>query len=247
MQSIIGKIRDINRYPVKSLAGETLEVCDIESYGLAGDRYCAFYDETKEGWSRFVTARNIPSLLSYHAKFIDGDIEVTTPDGTVLGWDEQLLNEIQKLSKKPLTMSRLRDPHPQFPHLLSVDEASVLLVTDASLRRLEEVWGQPVDHRRFRGNFVVAVTEDSIFEGDWIGQRLGIGEAELQIDSYCERCVMITMDPDNLDRDSSLLKKVHQDFSLRFGVYASVVKPGRVQLGDQVKLLDNPEADVLRA
>ena len=35
-------------------------------------------------------------------------------------------------------MSRLRQPHPAFEELLSVDEASVLLLTNASLRKLEE-------------------------------------------------------------------------------------------------------------
>lgn len=42
MESIVGEIREINRYPVKSFAGERLETCVIEPYGMLGDRFCAF-------------------------------------------------------------------------------------------------------------------------------------------------------------------------------------------------------------
>ena len=133
-------------------------------------------------------------------------------------------------------MSRLKDPHPEDPQLLSVDGASLLLVTDASLRKLEAAWGKDVDQRRFRGNFIVVLNEGAPLEGEWIGRRLTIGGAELQVDSYCERCVMITMDPETLEKDPSLLKKVNRDFNLHFGVYASVVSPGRIGIGDSVSL-----------
>jgi uncharacterized protein YcbX len=165
---------------------------------------------------------------------------VTAADGRVFGWDEELLSEIQSLTPTRVSMSPFRAPHPepQHPQLLSVDGASILLVTDKSLKKLEELWGKSVDQRRFRGNFVVAVSEDSLGEEEWMGRRLTIGGAELQVDSYCDRCVMITMNPDTLERDSSLLKQVHKEFSLNFGVYASVIQTGEIRLGDKVVLQD---------
>jgi uncharacterized protein YcbX len=45
----IGEILQINRYPVKSFAGERLNSVGLESYGLHGDRSHAFVDDTKEG------------------------------------------------------------------------------------------------------------------------------------------------------------------------------------------------------
>lgn len=47
MLSVVGEIQGINRYPVKSFAGENLESCMIEPYGMLGDRFCSFYDESK--------------------------------------------------------------------------------------------------------------------------------------------------------------------------------------------------------
>ncbi|WP_256257851.1 MULTISPECIES: MOSC N-terminal beta barrel domain-containing protein [unclassified Paenibacillus] len=42
MPLLAGEIRDITRYPVKSFAGESLENCQVATYGLYGDRFCAF-------------------------------------------------------------------------------------------------------------------------------------------------------------------------------------------------------------
>lgn len=234
----VGVIREINRYPVKSFGGEQLDACRIEPYGLEGDRFCSFYDESKEGWARYITARRIPKMLTYRARYLDGEIEVTAEDGRRFGWDEALLQEIQTLSRVPIKMSKPRDPHPEHPHLLSVDGASILLVTDASLNRLAELRGHDLDQRRFRGNFVIALSDPTFFEGDWIGRRLRIGGVELQVDEFCERCVMTTMDPDTAAKDPDVLKIVHKEMNLKFGVYASVVHTGQIALGDEVVLVD---------
>lgn len=240
MTLTVGVIREINRYPVKSFAGEQLEACDIESYGVVGDRVCSFYDERKQGWKRFVTARNIPNMLTYQARYRDGEVAVTAADGRTFRWDEQLLEEIQSQTKIPVSMSSLKQPHPENPHLLSVDEASILLVTDGSLRKLEALWGREVDQRRFRGNFVITLSDESLFEGDWTGRRLRIGGVELQVNELCERCVMTTMDPDTAEKAPSLLKIVNKELGLQFGVYASVIQTGRVCVGDEVHLADRP-------
>jgi len=238
VQLKVGEIREINRYPVKSFAGEQLETCFIEPYGMLGDRFCTFYDETKEGWWRYITARNIPNMLTYQAQYIHGEIHVTAANGRTFGWDDELLEEIQSQTSTRITMSDLKDPHPEHPQLLSVEGASILLISDVSLNKLEAQWGKSLDQRRFRGNFVVALNDDSRLEGDWIGRQLRIGDVQLQVDSYCERCVVITMDPDSLEKDPSLLKIVNKEYGLHFGVYASVVKTGQIHIGDQVELIE---------
>lgn len=241
MPVTVGEIKSINRYPVKSFAGEALESCKVVSYGVEGDRYCSFYDMTKKDWSQYITARKVPRMMSYQAEYNDGEIRVTAEDGRVFGWDQELLDEIQSLTKTEITMSEPKAPHPeaQYPELLSVDGASILLVTDKSLKKLEAMWSKPIDQRRFRGNFLVEVSEGSLGEEEWLGRRLSIGSTVLQVDSYCERCVMITTDPDTLERDSSLLKTVYKELNQQFGVYASVITPGEVRLGDHVVMLED--------
>lgn len=238
MTNRAGYISEIFRYPVKSFSGERLETGIIQSHGLYGDRHCAIYDETKEGWNRFVTARNLPRMLLYSASLVDDRIRVISPEGKIFGWDDQLLEEMQQYSKRTISLSPNKAPHPENAALLSVDTASLLIVTNNSVSKLEALWGKKLDVRRFRANFVVTAADETINEQDWIGKRLLIGETELVVDEPCERCMMITIDPDTLERDASLLKIVNKQMDLTFGVYASVRRTGRIQAGEQVIICD---------
>lgn len=236
----IGEIIQINRYPVKSFAGERITSSKIEAYGIYGDRSHAFIDETKEGWDTYITARQIPGMLAYKAELVgDGSedmfpaVRVTSPDGRVLDWNAELLSEIQSYSKHKLTMI---DYSAETKELLAVDTGSILIITDESLRTLERIWGKKLDERRFRANIVVSLRNNGCKEREWLGKRLLIGNAEFLVDSECERCSMITIDPDTFERDASLLKKVHEEMNLNFGVYASVVKTGKINVGESVYL-----------
>lgn len=237
MAAIVGSVTEITRYPVKSFAGESLSNCKLEPYGFKGDRLCAFCDPAKQGWASFVTARELPVMLAYRAAFVGGRIQVTSPEGRTYEWDEGLLKDLQRFSEKQLSMKSFGAPHPDDPKLMSVDQASILILTDATLKKLETLWGKRLDPRRFRANMIVSL-ENGSSEDDWIGKRLSIGSAELLIDEFCERCSMITIDPDTLERDPSLLRQVHDGMQCTFGVYASVVQPGQVAVGDRVYRLD---------
>lgn len=236
MTLLVGQISEISRYPVKSFAGESLETCTIDSYGLYGDRFCAFIDETKDGWDSFVTARDIPDMLNYRAKLVDKGVSVTSPTGQIFNWNEELLDEIQRYSKRKISMTDYKAPNPENPDLMSVDLASILIITDSSLRKLEVIWEKNLNKQRFRANLIVSIDENTFNENEWIGKQLTVGNVVLKIESYCQRCSIITIDPDTLERDTSLLKKVNEQMNLCFGVYASVKNPGQIHLGQKVYL-----------
>lgn len=235
---LVGKVKQINRYPVKSFAGESLETCKIDTYGLYGDRFCALYDERLSGWKSFITARAIPELLTYRTNFLDEEVTISSPNGQKFGWNQDLLDEIQRYSEKKISMTNFRAPNPEDPALMSVDAASILIITDNTLRRLEEMMGKNIDPRRFRANIMVSLHNSKLNERDWIGKKLVIGKTELQLDTFCERCSMITIDPVTLEKDTSLLKKVNEEMNLNFGVYASVNKTGKISVDDQVYLAE---------
>jgi uncharacterized protein YcbX len=240
--TLIGEISGINRYPIKSFAGESLDIGKIDTYGLVGDRCYAFFDETKEGWDSFFTAREIPTMLAYKARFVEENkdseypqVKVTSPEGRTFSWDDDLLVEMQKYSKKKM---RMRSYQIESPDLKAVDEGSILIITNTSLKKLEEIWGKQLDERRFRANILVTVDENAFGEEDWIGRRIAVGSAELQVDKYCDRCSMVTLDPDTLERDATLLKKINAEMNLNFGVYASVKKTGHIRVGEKLVLID---------
>ncbi|MFF2484647.1 MOSC domain-containing protein [Paenibacillus sp. NPDC058071] len=246
MPHSIGQLTGINRYIVKSMAGEPLEQCKVEHYGLYGDRSHAFVDENESGWERYITAREVPSLLGYEAHFEDsGDntagnvfppVRITSREnGQSFEWDMHLLQQLQGQSRRPMSLLRCTPSD----DLLAVDAKAVLIVTDRTLKKLSEKLGRPIDPRRFRANFIVALSDDRFEEEQrLLGKRLRIGGAEMLVDEECERCSLITLDPDNFARDKTVLRTVHEAFRLRFGVYASIAQPGLVKTGDSVWLLD---------
>ncbi len=240
----VGEIVQINRYPVKSFAGESLSSVRIESYGLYGDRSHAFVENTKEGWSRFITARQIPEMLSYRAEldnqlssdFAFPQVKITGPDGRIHQWNEHLLKEIQLFSDKVISMERYSLKSKE---RLAVDDGSILIITSQSLRKIEQQWGKIIDNRRFRANFLLSLYDDVYCdESEFIGKRFIIGNAELSIKSLCKRCSMITIDPETLEREQTLLKKIQESMNLNFGMYADVVRVGTVNVGDQVYLAE---------
>jgi uncharacterized protein YcbX len=236
----VGLVSELKRYPIKSFAGEVKLEAELAAYGLVGDRKYAFIDEGKEGFARYITARQIPQMLQYKAQWEENkgglpSVKVTSPQGTVFHWDDELLMEIQKFSTRKISKLSCE---PEGSDLMAVDNESVLVITDASLRKLEQLWGKPLDQRRFRANIIITLLEDTPFiEAQWVGRKLQIGDAVLQFNVECERCTMVTLDPDHIVKDATLLEKLINERKQNFGVYAAVVKPGRTRQGDAVYLV----------
>ena len=91
----------------------------------------------------------------------------------------------------------------------------------------------PIDHRRFRANLYVDGIEPEE-ELRWLGRVIRAGDAELEVTDRCERCKVITMDPDTTTATPELLRLLVERHDERFGVYCRVVRTGRVAVGDFV-------------
>ncbi len=89
---IIGTIREIWRYPVKSMAGEKVEACEVAPNGLAGDRGWALRDEST---GEIRGGKKWPALLQCHALFLDAQttgphrahVSIRFPDGSTVNSD----------------------------------------------------------------------------------------------------------------------------------------------------------------
>ncbi|RKL65412.1 MOSC domain-containing protein [Salipaludibacillus neizhouensis] len=241
---LIGHIKEIVRHPVKSFRGESVQKNKIMEYGLYGDRSHTYLDDTKKG--DFLTITQFQEMVRYKARF-EGEesldkfpkVEVITPEGKVLDWeDQELIEEMESKSKRKISTRKYTPSHvPIGP--IAVEH--ILLATDASLDKLKELWGkEEVNMRRFRPNLFLSLKEKRPFiEEEWIGRRIKIGsEVELEFVGHCERCMIITVDPSNAERDSSLHKTLIKERNNNFGVYASVIKTGDIQVDDEVHLLD---------
>src|SRR5438045_8653016 len=61
----LGRISAIFRYPVKSMAGESLDVARLGWHGIEGDRRLAFRRLTDKSGLPWLTASKLPELLLY--------------------------------------------------------------------------------------------------------------------------------------------------------------------------------------
>jgi uncharacterized protein YcbX len=116
------------------------------------------------------------------------------------------------------------------------DLAHVHLLTTATLDRLRELAPRcRFEVRRFRPNIVLEVPEGAsgFVENGWIGRTLAIGpEVRLAVSGPCPRCVMTTMAQSDLPKDPGILRAAVEHNGGNVGIYASVLRGGRIRRGD---------------
>lgn len=119
--------------------------------------------------------------------------------------------------------------------------APVTLVTRASLARLADEVGAPVDAARFRATF--EIDDHDLRPGEeegWVGRRLRIGAAEVRVRGVVPRCAVIDRHPTSGARDLNLLQALGKHGraggEVVFGVDAEVTEPGEVSTGDRATL-----------
>jgi uncharacterized protein len=139
---------------------------------------------------------------------------------------------------RPLRLVQTDEPGTAFP-----PGRQVSLVSDASLAELAVHAGvEAVDGRRFR--MLIGLDGCGVHEEDaWIGSRIRVGEVVLDVGGPIDRCAATTRNPETGEVDLDTLRTIKDYRGLRdgkhadFGVFASVVEPGRVRVGDGVTVL----------
>lgn len=120
------------------------------------------------------------------------------------------------------------------------DVHPLLLLSTSALRSLTSALPDSnVDVRRFRPSVVVDTGDaEGHPEREWIGRRVRIGGAIVQVEGGCPRCVMVTRRiDDDLPQDRAILRHIVRDLGQDVGVYATVVEPGPLAGGDEVSLI----------
>ena len=111
----IGHVEALFRYPVKSMAGERLEVANLGWHGLDGDRRLAFRRMNDRSGMPWLTASRLPDLLLFTplrgGDATQGDLpaHIRTPDGAELSvFGEELAKEVGRRHGAPVQMMQLR-------------------------------------------------------------------------------------------------------------------------------------------
>jgi uncharacterized protein YcbX len=210
-------VQQLWRYPVKSLAGESLERAEIAADGVVGDRQVVVHRG-----GRNVTSRTKPLLLSLHATIgPDGEALVDT-----LPWDDDGVAAMIRLAAgDDAELARADEIGGRF------DILPLLVATDGAIREFGR------DGRRLRPNIVLGGVE-GMEERSWEGKRLRIGDVVIRLDALRERCVMTTFHPDTLEQDVDVLRDIRRRFGGKLALDAAVERPGTISLGDGAEVID---------
>jgi MOSC domain-containing protein len=209
-------VQELWRYPVKSMRGERLESAEIGRDGVRGDRLV----HVRERGGRVVTSRYRPALLGFNGTL--GDDGEPLVDGESWCSDETLA-KVRAVAAPDVELVRFSgvDRGQRF------DVLPLTVLTDGMARAVG------VDHRRFRPNILIGGVAE-LEEAGWPGSFLCIGEVRIGIRNRRSRCVMTTFDPDTLEQDHSVLKRVVLGFGGTVALDCWVDTPGQIAVGDPV-------------
>jgi len=209
-------IQELWRYPVKSMAGERIQRAEVTDGGIVGDRMVLVAGPG----GRIITSRTHPRLLGLRGSL--------APDGEVLvnhkPWADPAIAEAVRVAAGPHAHLVPHDGPERF------DVLPLLIGTDGAFEQLG------VDHRRLRPNIVIGGV-DGLAERGWPGHRLRVGGVIAAVAQLRSRCVMTTYDPDTLEQDLSVLRRIASEFGGQMALDCGVVSGGWIAVGDPVELL----------
>ena len=229
----------INRFPVKSMAGQQLQEAECGWHGLVGDRRYAFIKARDRSKFPYLTARTLFDLLRYEPSYTnshpyDSPIHIRTPTGNQ--WplaSPELLAELETRSGEALYLLQTGQGF--------FDSMGISILSTATVHALGLLVGRELDQRRFRANIIVDAGDTPFVEETWLGATLRLGAGAdapaVKLNRGIPRCAMINLDPDSAERDASVLKTVVRERENIVGMYGMVVRTGTVQVGDNVEVI----------
>ena len=217
------------------MGGETVESLAIDAKGAVGDRYLALKDSDGRLGSGKTTKRfrQIDGLLDFSARIESDAAVIRFPDGRTMHADDPAIGATLTAACGMDVRVESEDQD----HVKHRDDAPLHILSAASLAWLRErLPGVAVDARRFRPNLVIATQADGLPEQGWVGREIAVGDAVVvKIVQPTVRCVMTTLPQAGLGSAPAVLRTLAELNAAALGVYAEVLRPGTVRLGDELR------------
>ena len=240
--------------PVKSTSLHHPDEIRLERWGVPGNREFLIVNEQ----GRLFSGSRFGPLVAVRARY-DADagrLTLTFPDGSVASETVRLADEPTSVNVWGREVSAREVMGPwagavarfagQPVRLLKPDRpgdgndgSAASIVSTASIEELARRSGRPEarDGRRFRMLVEVAGVEPHE-EDTWVGREVALGGAVVRVTRPNPRCVVTTQSPITGVKDLDTLREIRgyrgtiPDGGIPFGVYADVVQPGRIRVGD---------------
>lgn len=211
-------VKEIWRYPVKSMAGERLPSATLTENGIEGDRNVLVLGANR----RMVTARTHYRLLGLRGGIAaSGE---TTING--LHWKSpEALQLVRDTLGEAVALTHYNGPE-------RFDILPLLIATDGAIEHMQ------LDGRRLRPNIVIGGVT-GLAERVWPGRDIEIGEALVHPAQLRGRCVMTTYEPDSLKQDMNVLRRIARELDGTMGLDTAVLRGGRIAEGDRAEVRDS--------
>jgi len=255
-------------YPVKSVAGISLNRAPVDSRGVCYDRHWMVVDADGE----FITQRKFPQMACITVGMIPGGLRFKAPGVSDL--DIPLVSEaapelqVRVWGDQVLAHSTGTTTADWFSHFLETDcrlvyladnahrtvdpkyaQASdqvgfadgfpFLLISKGSLDDLNSRLDTPVTMNRFRPNLVVKGCEPYA-EDNW--KKIRIGEIVFRVSKPCSRCVIPTIVPETGKKGVEPMRTLNgyrrRDGEIYFGQNLLHDGAGVLEVGCEVEVLE---------
>ncbi len=230
----IARVARLWRYPVKSMRGEPCTTLTLDPTGVAGDRRVALTSPRAPLGKPLLASDERSAMLLYQPHLApDGTVTVTTPDHRTFNLrDPALLDHIASTLPTPTHLVLVESPHP----LTDVRPVALHSLQTATALARDLPHPAQADPRRLRSNIILDLTANRPFAEDTLaGQTLQIGPiTRIRIRERIPRCRMVALDPETATLDRTLLTHLARHHDARAGIYATVLTPGPIHLGDPV-------------
>ena len=262
--NVIGRLESVWRYPIKSMAGESVPRAHVGFAGVLGDRIYGVHHAGATPAFPFLTARSAKEMLRFRPRFRhpertlvprnladaealgpgvtplfpsseDLALDVETPDGKSMALsDPELLGLLAGPKLRASDLTIIRSDRAM------TDCRPLSLLATQTIDAIGSAVGLTLDKRRFRANFYLDLISGAGFAEDaLVGRQLRIGEKLMvHVLERDPRCRMISIDPESLHETTEILRYVSKSHDGAAGVYAAVLVEGVVRPGDDIVLLD---------
>ena len=209
-------VKEIWRYPAKSMAGERITQAEVGELGIAGDRTVLVHVG-----GRLVTSRTHHRLLGLKGTLDSNGV----PQISGHSWHSPKALELVKEAVGPDAELVHYEGEERF------DILPVLVATDGAINHMG------FDGRRLRPNIVIGGVE-GLMEREMPGHRLQIGGVIIHAAQLRGRCIMTTFDPDTLQQDRAVLTRIVRELDGKMALDCAVLQGGLIRDGDPVVLLE---------
>lgn len=257
-------VQELYIYPIKSLAGISIQSGKAEEMGFENDRRWMLIDENNE----LITQREHPNLSQFYPEIKEGKMIILHCDATheffmdenldepifSKVWDDETkLVEVNKATSKwfseklgftcklvkILNKGDRKHTSSQLNQTLNVSLADgypYLLIGSESLNLLNERLEDKITIKRFRPNIVVGTA--TAHEEDFFG-TFQIGNLKFKNAKPCGRCVMVNTNPANAVVSKEPLKTLSlyrtSNNLVYFGTNILSLEEGIISVGDELR------------